>query len=175
MAGAVDRRRPARRSYRSWGRYPPAAAGRRVPCRLALRAPPLERPPRSGPAVRLRSELRRQLPQRRRPAARRARARPPDRVRRRGRTAAVRGGRDAGRDPGPRSCRDGWFLPVLPGTRWVSVGGAIANDIHGKNHHRAGTFGAHVTRLELLRSSGERVVCAPDEAGCFRPLSAGWA
>jgi FAD/FMN-containing dehydrogenase len=56
----------------------------------------------------------------------------------------------------------GWFLPVVPGTRWVSVGGAIANDIHGKNHHRAGTFGAHVTRLELLRSSGDRLVCAPD-------------
>ncbi len=57
----------------------------------------------------------------------------------------------------------GWFLPVLPGTRWVSVGGAIANDIHGKNHHRAGTFGAHVTRLELLRSSGERIVCTPPD------------
>ena len=57
----------------------------------------------------------------------------------------------------------GWFLPVVPGTRWVSVGGAIANDIHGKNHHRAGTFGCHVTCLELARSSGERIVCTPDE------------
>jgi FAD/FMN-containing dehydrogenase len=57
----------------------------------------------------------------------------------------------------------GWFLPVVPGTRWVSVGGAIANDIHGKNHHRAGTFGTHVTRLQLLRSSGERIVCTPED------------
>jgi FAD/FMN-containing dehydrogenase len=55
----------------------------------------------------------------------------------------------------------GWFLPVVPGTKHVTVGGAIANDVHGKNHHRAGTFGAHVLELELLRSTGERVACSP--------------
>lgn len=57
----------------------------------------------------------------------------------------------------------GWFLPVSPGTKFVSVGGAIANDIHGKNHHRAGTWGRHVTRFELLRSTGERLICSPTE------------
>jgi len=57
----------------------------------------------------------------------------------------------------------GWFLPVTPGTKFVSVGGAIANDVHGKNHHRAGTFGRHVTRLELLRSDGTRHLCSPTE------------
>lgn len=57
----------------------------------------------------------------------------------------------------------GFFLPVSPGTRHVSVGGAIANDIHGKNHHRAGTFGRYVTRFEILRSNGEKLVCSPTE------------
>lgn len=52
----------------------------------------------------------------------------------------------------------GWFLPTTPGTRQVTLGGAIANDVHGKNHHRSGCFGNHVPRLELLRTDGSRGV-----------------
>jgi FAD/FMN-containing dehydrogenase len=68
----------------------------------------------------------------------------------------------------------GWFLPVVPGTKFVTLGGAIANDIHGKNHHRAGTFGCHVVQLELVRSSGERIVCTPERnAELFRATIGG--
>jgi FAD/FMN-containing dehydrogenase len=49
----------------------------------------------------------------------------------------------------------GWFLPVTPGTKFVTLGGAVANDVHGKNHEHAGTIGCHVRRIGLARSSGE--------------------
>ncbi len=62
----------------------------------------------------------------------------------------------------------GWFPPVLPGTQFVTLGGAIANDIHGKNHHRKGTFGAHVAEIHLDRSGeGSRVLTPDDESGLF--------
>ena len=57
---------------------------------------------------------------------------------------------------------NGWFLPVTPGTKFVTLGGAVANDVHGKNHETAGTFGSHVRRLGLLRSDSQMLELAPD-------------
>lgn len=68
----------------------------------------------------------------------------------------------------------GWFLPVTPGTKFVTIGGAIANDVHGKNHHVAGTFGRHVLRFGLTRSDRTRMVCSPaDSADWYSATIAG--
>jgi decaprenylphospho-beta-D-ribofuranose 2-oxidase len=57
----------------------------------------------------------------------------------------------------------GFFLKVVPGTKFVSVGGAIASDIHGKNHHRDGGFGDHVVSLALALPNGEILTCSRDQ------------
>src|SRR5690554_4947643 len=56
----------------------------------------------------------------------------------------------------------GWFLASTPGTRMATVGGAVANDVHGKNHHIAGSFGHHVRALELWRSDGSIIECSAE-------------
>ncbi len=57
----------------------------------------------------------------------------------------------------------GWFLSVAPGTQFATLGGAIANDVHGKNHHVRGTFGCHVRSFALRRRGAAPLVCAPAE------------
>ncbi|TIT45621.1 MAG: FAD-binding oxidoreductase, partial [Mesorhizobium sp.] len=68
----------------------------------------------------------------------------------------------------------GFFPAVVPGTQFVTLGGAIANDVHGKNHHRRGTFGCHVESFTLLRSDGRSYRCsATDNPRLFRATIGG--
>jgi decaprenylphospho-beta-D-ribofuranose 2-oxidase len=57
----------------------------------------------------------------------------------------------------------GWFLPVSPGTQFVSLGGCAASDVHGKNHHKIGSFGQYVKSLELINAENQTVICSPNQ------------
>lgn len=68
----------------------------------------------------------------------------------------------------------GYFPPVVPGTKLLTVGGLVAADVRGKNHHRRGGFGDHVERLSLVLPSGETTICSPREnAELFRATIGG--
>jgi decaprenylphospho-beta-D-ribofuranose 2-oxidase len=55
----------------------------------------------------------------------------------------------------------GWFLPVTPGTKFITVGGAVGSDVHGKNHHVDGSFSNHIIEMELILADGSLVSCSP--------------
>jgi FAD/FMN-containing dehydrogenase len=68
----------------------------------------------------------------------------------------------------------GWFTPVTPGTHFVTIGGMVAADVHGKNHHSNGCFGAHVTELKMRLADGTLIECSPEhEAELFRATIGG--
>lgn len=67
----------------------------------------------------------------------------------------------------------GWIPPVLPGTGFATLGGAIANDVHGKNHHQAGSFGQHVESLTLLMPEGRKVVTPSRTPSLFKATLGG--
>ncbi len=56
----------------------------------------------------------------------------------------------------------GWFLPVTPGTKFITVGGAVASDVHGKNHHVDGSFSNHILEMDIMLAGGNLVTCTRD-------------
>ncbi|RYY53921.1 MAG: FAD-binding oxidoreductase [Chitinophagaceae bacterium] len=55
----------------------------------------------------------------------------------------------------------GWFLPVTPGTKFITIGGAVASDVHGKNHHVDGSFSSHILEMEILTGDDQVLTCSP--------------
>jgi decaprenylphospho-beta-D-ribofuranose 2-oxidase len=76
---------------------------------------------------------------------------------------------DLGRAFAPR----GWLPPVMPGTGFATVGGCIANDVHGKNHHHVGSFGLHVTELALMHAGGRVIASPTKKKNLFKATVAG--
>ena len=74
-----------------------------------------------------------------------------------------------------KTLADGWWPPVVPGTMAVTVGGAAAANIHGKNNWRDGSFGEHIVRFDLLLPSGQIVACSPDQhSDLYYAAIGGW-
>lgn len=67
----------------------------------------------------------------------------------------------------------GWFLPVTPGTKFVTVGGALASDVHGKNHHAEGTFSNHVISFKIITPDGNELTCSRNENQTLFNLTCG--
>ena len=67
----------------------------------------------------------------------------------------------------------GWFLPVTPGTKLITIGGAIGADVHGKNHHVDGSFGQHVRSMDVMRNDGSVITCSPTENAEFFNVTVG--
>lgn len=67
----------------------------------------------------------------------------------------------------------GWFLPVTPGTKFITVGGAVASDVHGKNHHKEGSFADHVINIKLIMPDGSVKQCSPQENTALFEYTAG--
>ena len=67
----------------------------------------------------------------------------------------------------------GWFLPVTPGTKQITIGGAIAADVHGKNHHVDGSMGHHILTMDIMRNDGSVITCSPSENIDFFKITVG--
>ncbi|MFT4153089.1 FAD-binding protein [Parafilimonas sp.] len=57
----------------------------------------------------------------------------------------------------------GWFLPVTPGTKFITVGGAVGSDVHGKNHHVDGSFSSHIMEMQLILADSSTIICSPEK------------